>query len=210
MSKAILFLNGNINVDFCQNHIQKLNDDCDIYCTDGAYLKVKNSDYIVSELQKVIGDFDSLDYVDNELFLVNKDQYSTDFEKALEYLLQLNVTDVIVYGASGGEMDHFLSNMSIAKSYSKKINLKFIDEHSEYFFIPNIYQTQNIQNKMISVMPFPFATNVYYKGLEYILTGQDLALGESTGARNSAKEDSIEIKYDKGSILLFISHKNYK
>lgn len=63
---------------------------------------------------------------------------------------------------------------------------------------------------MLSVIPFSFATNIYYKGLEYNLAGEDLTLGENTGTRNSAIKDTVEIEYETGDILLFISHENYK
>ena len=210
MSKAILFLNGNIDIAFCQSYIQNNNISGLVYCTDGAYSKVRVSEFIAQKIDKVVGDFDSIVYYDSPLFHLDTNQDNTDFEKALEYMMTKDINEIMIFGASGGEMDHFLSNMSIAKKYRNKLRLTFVDEYSKYFFISRKYTVENVKNKMLSVIPFPFATNIYYKGLEYNLAGGNLILGENTGSRNFAVKDNVDIEYETGDVILFISHENYK
>ena len=210
MNQYILFLNGNINVNHCENYINENFENFKIFVTDGAFNKIKNNQFILKKINKVIGDFDSLKYdADNSLFHLDKNQNNTDFEKALNYLLKKDIKELYILGGSGGEMDHFLSNMSIAKKYKNKLNLIFIDEYSKYFFTKKIQIVKNVKNKMFSILPFPFATNIYYKGLKYPLNGENLTLGESTGVRNYANEDTVSITYNSGDILLFISHDKY-
>ncbi|MDE5020833.1 thiamine diphosphokinase, partial [Francisella tularensis subsp. holarctica] len=79
--------------------------------------KVKESLHLNTKLNKVIGDFDSFTLSEDDLFLIDTEQYSTDFEKSLNYLISLGALKVFVFGASEGEMDHFLCNISIAKNY---------------------------------------------------------------------------------------------
>lgn len=121
---------------FVEKYIQSSFNDLDIFCADGAYEKINKSKYLNSKVKKVIGDFDSFAVLNDELFLIDKDQYSTDFEKSLEYIISLGVSKIYVFGASEGEMDHFLCNITIAKNYMQKIEIEFIDIYSRYFFIP--------------------------------------------------------------------------
>lgn len=202
-------MNGNINLDFCRDYLKKFSD-FNIICTDGAYEKIRNCNFLYSKIEKVIGDFDSATYIESPIFLRDENQYKTDFEKALDFLIKREISDVMTFGGSGGEMDHFLSNMSIAKKYKDKLNLRFVDEFSEYYFIPNEFKISNVNNKMFSIVPFPFANKIYYKGLKYSLSGENLTLGKSTGVRNHAIENSVEINYSEGDILLFISHGFYR
>ncbi|QUE31996.1 thiamine diphosphokinase [Francisella philomiragia] len=210
MSQAILFLNGSIDLFFCEKYIQSSINDLDIFCADGSYEKINKSKYLNSKVKKVIGDFDSFAVLNDELFLIDKDQYSTDFEKSLEYIISLGVSKIYVFGASEGEMDHFLCNITIAKNYMQKIEIEFIDIYSRYFFIPKKYTVSGVLGKMFSVMPFGYAENIYYNGLRYPLSGASLSIDTGTGARNYATEDKVEISYSRGDILLFISHAKYK
>ncbi|GAB4224153.1 MAG: thiamine diphosphokinase [Francisella sp.] len=210
MSASILFLNGKIDLNFCEKYIANNFTIFDIYCADGSYRQIKESLFLSSHIKKVIGDFDSFDASLNDLFLVDKDQNSTDFEKSLKYLISLNTTKVFVFGASEGEMDHFLSNISVAKKYKNEIEIEFIDIYSRYFFIPKKFTISGVLGKMFSVMPFGYADDIYYNGLRYPLNGGSLSISSMTGARNYAVDDKVEISYSKGDILLFISHTNYK
>lgn len=207
---AILFLNGRVDIDFCEKYIFENYSWLPIYCADGAYSKVKNSSLLNKNIKKVIGDFDSCKVESNDLFLINHDQNSTDFEKCLEYLLDQNYTKVIVFGGSEGEMDHFLANISVALLYKNKLTIEFVDSYSWYFFIPKVFNVENVKGKMFSIMPFGCVKNIYYNGLKYPLYGQDLEFGITTGARNCAIENEVSISYSCGEILLFISHKKYK
>lgn len=207
---AILFLNGKVDIDFCENYISQHFSGLPIYCADGAYGKIKKSKTLSPKIKKVIGDFDSYKEDDSELFLINRDQNSTDFEKCLEYLLVQGFEKIKVFGASEGEMDHFFANISTAKCYKKKLVIEFIDGYSRYFFIPKEFSVKNVKGKMFSVMPFGCVSNIYYNGLKYPLNGESLKFGVMTGARNYAVDDEVKISYSSGEILLFISHKKYK
>ena len=208
--EAILFLNGKVDLEFCENHISNNHADLPIICADGSFNKIQESKGLYSKLKKVIGDFDSTAYLDDERFEIDHNEYTTDFEKCLDYLIKNRFEKVFVFGASEGEMDHFIGNVSTALGYDKKIAVEFIDKYSRYFFIPNDFSIDHVKDKMFSVMPFGIAEDIHYNGLKYPLNGQNMALGAMLGTRNYATEDTVEISYARGSILLFISHNNYK
>lgn len=56
-----------------------------------------------------------------------------------------------MFGASEGEMDHFLCNITIAKNYMQKIEIEFIDIYSRYFFIPKKYTVSGVLGKMFQL-----------------------------------------------------------
>ena len=208
--KAILFLNGKVDLEFCESYILSNHLNLPIVCADGSFNKIQQSKELYSKLKKVIGDFDSTAYLDDERFEIDHNQETTDFEKCLDYLIKNRCEKVFVFGASEGEMDHFIGNVSTALRYGKKILIEFVDKYSRYFFIQKDFSVDNVKGKMFSVMPFGIAENIHYNGLEYPLNGQNMALGAMLGTRNYAVKDTVKISYTEGNILLFISHNNYK
>jgi thiamine pyrophosphokinase len=95
-------------------------------------------------------------------------------------------------------------------SYKASLDIEFIDEYSNYFFIPKEYTINNVCGKMISLMPLNYAENVHLSGLKYPLCGENLSIGYRIGIRNYAVNDVVDISYTAGNILLFVSHNKYK
>lgn len=176
-----------------------------IYCTDGAY------SYLLSQKIRpdfVIGDFDSVSIDDISPFVEAVeilDQDSTDFDKSLQFIVDQGHKEVDVYGSTGLEHDHFLGNLSTALSFKNKIEITFFDDYSVFFFTDKSITLDNVKNRVISLVPFHEAKNVHSKGLKYPLIGMDLKLGKRIGTRNIADEDIVEISYDAGELMIFIS-----
>ena len=105
-------------------------------------------------------------------------------------------------------MDHFLGNVTVAYHYKELIKISFYDEFSTYFFIPKVFEAPNVQNKMISLYPFPSAENISTEGLNWPLVNESLTLVSRIGTRNFAVEDTVKIRYESGDILFFIGQ-NY-
>ena len=105
--KAILILNGKIDIQFIENYLSKKSED--VFAVDGAYNLMSNTSIVING---VIGDLDSIHSIPNNIKVIKtSDQNFTDFEKAIHFLIQKNYTEVDVLGASGLEMDHFLGNL---------------------------------------------------------------------------------------------------
>ncbi|MGV4414419.1 thiamine diphosphokinase [Chryseobacterium sp. T1] len=203
MKKALLFINGEppkVLTDFSKYDL--------VACTDGAlnYLLRFDAD-IVLRLHFISGDFDSHQRIDllDEKFIETPDQNKTDFQKALEIILEKGITHVDVYGASGGEQDHFLGNLSVAAFMKDKMAITFFDEFSSYYFIPKNAVINTEKGKTVSLFPFPKAESIITKGLKWPLYKENLKMGERIGTRNIAEKDQISIQYKKGDLLIFIS-----
>ncbi|MFN3021649.1 thiamine diphosphokinase [Chryseobacterium sp. TY3] len=202
MKKALLYINGeppkNL-VDFSKYNL--------VACTDGAlnYL-LKFDSEIVSKLDFISGDFDSHILLDlgDEKFIETPDQNKTDFQKALEIILEKGIENVDVYGGSGGEMDHFLGNLSVADFMKSKMKIQFFDEFSCYYFIPKNFEISGVKDKRVSLFPFPKAESITTNGLKWPLYKENLKIGERIGTRNIAENDVVTVKYEKGNLLIFV------
>lgn len=207
MKKALLFINGEPPKEF-----PNLSDYELIACTDGAFHYLKELNFSLEKLDFISGDFDS--HINDEEILQSKlygfeiietpDQNKTDFHKAIEIILEKGFEDIDVYGASGGEQDHFLGNLSVAFFFKDKLNLRFFDNYSSYYFIPKEFAISDVKDRMISLMPFPIAKNIETIGLKWPLYKEDLILGERIGTRNIAENQSVSIKYKEGDLLIFV------
>jgi len=177
----------------------------DIVCAiDGAYNHLESSN-IIPDL--VTGDFDSIHTIPTTVEVINTpDQNFTDFDKALMILNERGFILIDVYGGSGKEHDHFLGNISTALQWKSKLNISFFDDFGKYFFIKRNITLNNIMGRNISLIPFPIASKINTEGLLYPINNETLTFGKRIGTRNKAAKNSIQISFEEGELLLYISN----
>lgn len=205
--KALLFING-----VPPKTLPVITDYSLISCSDGAFHYLKENGFPLDQLDFISGDFDSHSGIDEnvyqEKFIYTPDQDKTDFEKSLEIIQKRGFNKVDIYGGSGGEMDHFLGNLTVAFKFKEDLEITFFDEYSQYFFAPNNLVLNEVKNKLISLYPFPSATNVTTTGLNWPLKNETLDITNRIGTRNFAKEDEVTIEFKKGNLVAFIGNKD--
>ena len=201
--KALLFING-----VPPNRLPEAEGYSLIACSDGAFHYLKEKNFPLEKLDFISGDFDSHLGSDDEIyhdkFIFTPDQDKTDFHKSLEIILQRGITAVDVYGASGGEMDHFLGNLTAAFLFKNHLEITFYDEFSTYFFAPKTLVLENVKGKIISLYPFPLTENITTKGLNWPLNNESLDISKRIGTRNLASEETVVIHYGKGDLVVFV------
>ncbi len=211
MKKAILFINGEINLPFCQSYIKRYYNDLPIYCADGAFNKIKVSSTICKKLGLIIGDGDSIEqahktHVPYQLYY---DQNTTDFEKALLWLIDNQFQEVIIFGFGGGEMDHYLGNISSALAYKAQIKMTMIDVYGISYFLTARTHLKKVRGKMISIVPLFELHELTLKGFAFDLDHETLKFSNKIGTRNHAICEEVFIDYKQGEGIIFISHQNY-
>ena len=203
--KALLFINGVPPENLPDTINYSL-----IACSDGAFHYLKEKGFPLEKLDFISGDFDSHSGKDetiyHEKFIFTPDQNKTDFEKSLEIIKERGYKEVDVYGGSGGEMDHFLGNLTVAFIFKDDLKITFFDDHSHYYFAPNILVLNDVKNKLISLYPFPKAENITTKGLKWSLIKENLEITNRIGTRNFAQENSVTIEFDTGNLVVFIGN----
>ena len=178
----------------------------DIVCaTDGAYQYLKEKEIIPHFIS---GDFDSLQDLPKDIEVIHTpNQDFTDFDKILQILFDKGFTTIDVFGASGKEQDHFLGNLHTAIQWKNKLKLTFFDDYSRYFLADKITEIRNCKDKIVSLVPFPKASNIFTEGLQYPLKKEDLTFGQRIGTRNKAIKNNVKITFESGELFIFINHK---
>jgi len=193
MRTANLILNGLIDSAWIAKKIKK-----DIFCTDGAYNKVKGMN-----IEAVIGDMDSIESKEGVHLIETPDQNYTDFEKAILFLKE-RYEKINIYGASGKESDHFLGNLSAAKKYKDDVEMMFKDPFQYYFFAKKNSIIEDAKGRTISIIPFPLMIKVNSDGLQYPINNEDLIIGEYISVRNKGIKDTVSISYEEGCGLIYV------
>ena len=176
-----------------------------ICATDGAYHFLEENKIVPDFIS---GDFDSIKNIPDTIEVIHTpNQDFTDFDKALQILFDKGFTQIDVFGASGKEQDHFLGNLHTAMQWKNKLKLTFFDNHSHYFLADKRTKITNCKDKIISLVPFPNASNIITEGLEYQLDKEDLTFGERIGTRNKATKNQIKITFESGNLFIFIQNK---
>ena len=203
MKTALLFINGTPPKNLPNTEGYAI-----IACTDGAFHYLKEKNFPLAQLDFISGDFDSHtgndENIYHEKFIFTPDQNFTDFQKALDILKNKDVKKVDVYGGSGGEQDHFLGNLHVAFLFKDLMEITFYDEFSSYFFIPKYFEINNVEGKMVSLLPFPKVENLVTDGLNWELKNEDLEITKRIGTRNFATKSTVKISYSDGDLLVFI------
>ena len=203
MKTALLFINGTPPKNLPNTEGYAI-----IACTDGAFHYLKEKNFSLEKLDFISGDFDSHtgndENIYHEKFIFTPDQNFTDFQKALDILKNKDVKKVDVYGGSGGEQDHFLGNLHVAFLFKDLMEITFYDEFSSYFFIPKDFEINNVEGKMVSLLPFPKVENLVTDGLNWELKNEDLEITKRIGTRNFATKSTVKISYSDGDLLVFI------
>ena len=201
--KVFLLLNGE-----APTMLPNLSNYAIICATDGAYHHLEENN-IVPNL--VCGDLDSSQEIPKNIEVIHTpNQDFTDFDKTLQILLDKGFTEIDVFGASGKEQDHFLGNLHTAIQFKGELHLTFFDNYSRYFLADKSTEISDCKDKIVSLIPFPKATNITTKGLQYPLKNEDLIFGERIGTRNKAIKNKLKITFESGEIFIFINHKKEK
>lgn len=175
-----------------------------ICATDGAYNTLQKLNIIPDFIS---GDFDSLKVLPENIEIIHTpNQDFTDFDKILQILFDRHFNEIHVFGASGKEQDHFLGNLHTALQWKDKLNITFFDNHGFYFLADKKVKLTNCKGKNVSLFPFPNASGIITKGLQYSLNNESLFFGGRIGTRNRALEKDVEITFETGDLFLFVNN----
>ncbi len=184
-------------------------DNIPVFAADGAVFKL---DKINIHADKIIGDLDTfnrsaekINYSKSKLVYC-EDQNTNDFEKVLNYAINLGFKNCLILGINGGEFEHTLNNWSVFAKYSNILNLCILTENRYGFKIDSDIKINLNTDEIVSLVPQPKAI-VTTKNLNWNLFEDELELGKREGARNFATHEKVSIYVHKGELLIFINQR---
>ncbi len=156
----------------------------------------------------IIGDLDSVDrgttqhFSSSEIIKVRR-QDNTDLEKALDYVIDRNISEVTIVGATGIRVDFTLGNFSVAWVYAEKINMRFVGDG--WFAAPIVKRVEMAAPKRtrVSLIPFGECSGITVHGLRYPLTNARMRVGE-IGVSNVVEKSPFSVEVREGSMMIFV------
>jgi thiamine pyrophosphokinase len=163
------------------------------------------------------GDMDSADQATLQALACQKvkifryptEKESSDFELALQYLLNQNISfhKLNLYGMLGGRMDHMLFNLELIKGIASQIDiLCFCSSSLDVFLLSpkHVLSIQTRAGQLISLMPFIEEVKLERTaGLKYPLKNEVLKTFSSRGLSNVCTTSEVTIEIQTGTLLIF-------
>ena len=160
----------------------------------------------------VIGDLDSIDertyerVIKDNIEIKEYKEYkdNTDFEIALNHVMNMEIKDVTVIGGEYGDIDHLFGTLfTIVKLHTDE-NILWIHGEQNILF-PNSESIEIGINKNFSILPFSDLKNLSISGAEWNLKNENVEFGKSRTLRNISRNKQIDISVSKGKFCLVIN-----
>lgn len=156
-----------------------------------------------------VGDFDSLGYIPNARIVsrhpVKKDK--SDLELAFDRAASYGFSEVVVYGALGGRLDHTLANLQLAAKFAEKgidVTLIGLDQAVRVVVGPDAFELPSLDEGTVSVFAFTDqAHGVIERGMEYSLADVTLSARTSLGLSNELTGEPAAVAVEEGTLLVF-------
>ncbi len=182
----------------------KVDEENVIFADAGYNFKNKIGD---KKVLAVVGDFDSLKSAptNENIIPLEVEKNFTDGERAVRYTKEIGATEVVIYGAFGGKMEHVLGNLALLK-IAKNIGLecKIKDQNGFTELIDGKWKKELKTGGLLSLIPYGGdCAFVCSKGLYYPLDGLTLTSADTRGISNVVNENVVEIEVLSGQALVF-------
>ena len=162
----------------------------------------------------IIGDLDSISAATRRFFGPSSikrvsTQYSTDLEKALDYLVTQEVTSVAILGVTGKRIDFTLGNLSVLWNYTQRFRVTVV--HDGWVAMPIVKELSVMarEKTTVSLIPFGTCAGITLKGLKYPLHNARMRIGE-IGVSNVVVRSPFSVKVKKGRMMLIVFDQNAK
>jgi len=152
----------------------------------------------------ILGDFDSLtpeflNQMPGDIVQPAPNQDASDLDKAIEWALQHGACRITITGATGGRVDHTLTNISILMKYAGHA-VRIVEDWGEAQIITREATIQGTPGDTLSLVLFAPAKGVSLTGVRWVLHDEDLAPG-SRGVSNEFTETAAHIRVREGTVL---------
>ena len=204
MKKSPIILFGNGEIPYHPIALNKIKGVGTIICVDGGADKLIKLGF---KPTCIIGDLDSLSNKPENYgceFIALTEQSKNDLEKGLEWCLDKGIKEIILVGFSGLRDDHHTAALFALKSFSEKIDITMLTNHSAVRCIKGTSKFKVAKGQLISILASQPDTLIRTTGFEYELSNEKL-LSPGNGISNIAISNHIEIDSNDW-VWIFINH----
>ncbi|GBE28699.1 thiamine pyrophosphokinase [bacterium BMS3Bbin03] len=160
-------------------------------------------DFIVGDLDSVTAD--TLNHYPNAKTVLREDQNFTDLEKTLQFCLERETSEIIVFNATGGRADHALANLGLLQTFSRVVDISFVDNNFTIRIIRSAVVLETQPGQILSLIAIQPVSGITVQGVEFPLQNAELEWG-GRGVSNSVTETQVSIQIGRGELFLFLKH----
>lgn len=220
IGRTLIIGGGSIDYDFAKKYLIEQKFDS-VVCADSGLDAAKKLGLNTSFL---MGDFDSVkeetlsEFMETEVLNSGtryiqypKEKDYTDMHLVLDWAVSQNPSEIVILGATGGRLDHFIANVNILMLPLKNnIPAYIVDKYNKLCLIDGEYQIKrnNLWGKYISICPLTEKViGVCLKGFKYPLVNETLEIGGSRTVSNeiSSEADEAIISLTQGVLIVIES-----
>ena len=115
-------------------------------------------------------------------------------------------SNIYIYGAFGGRLDHLLGNLVLALAYADRgICLRYKDPAQEAWVIWKRTEIFGKIGQNISLLPYGGSVCVSTDGLKYTMDHDELFMDSPRGISNEFKEKKCVLEVHRGKLLVILN-----
>lgn len=132
----------------------------------------------------------------------------TDSLLAIDSAVALGADEIILYGATGGRIDHTLANIALLLRYARKgIRIKIIDEYVTAFAASGKVRLSSEPGKALSILPLDGSCHIKrLEGLLYPIDDAEITAEYPYSVSNEFIAENAVIQIERGWALIVQPH----
>ena len=174
-------------------------DDFDFYAADGGY---RIAEQMNIPLERVIGDFDSIEKPDHpnvRVFPCEKDQ--TDSEISLEMAIEEGYKTIWFIAPFGGRIDHTIANFHLMNyAMERGVSLNLFDGKNLAFALPEGEHKIAGDYRYVSFIPVEKSAEISLSDFKYPLERRVIFQNNSLGISNEPLGPAPKLQVHRGAV----------
>lgn len=214
LGRVLVFCGGKIARSFVEHYLEQESFDT-VVCADAG---LNHANDLSMPVHYFMGDFDSVAPEVLQRYKAQAEwiQYPaekdvTDTQIVLEWIVEHGAAEIVMLGATGGRLDHFLANVNLLMLPLKaNIPAYIVDEYNRIYLInrETVIHREEIFGKYISLQPLTSqVTEVSLQGFRYLLDHVTLTVGTGRAVSNELAADASQavISFRDGVLIVLES-----
>ena len=212
MKTGLIITGGRIDPAFAGDFLREVKADC-VVSVDGG---LEATRALGLTPQAIVGDFDTVrkerleEYRKNPEILWDvhrPEKDETDTELAINTAIKMGCERLLILGATGGRLDHELSNIHLLKlCLDHQVEAFLYDAWNKVYLLAEgkVFRRGETYGTYVSFIPLTEKVKgITLTGFKYPLTDKDIAVGTEAGlcVSNEVAEAEASIRFDSGILI---------
>ncbi len=159
----------------------------------------------------VLGDMDSIDpglLRPGQKMIELPDQEFTDLEKTLQYLANNHrLHRLVLLGADGGRLDHFLATLQVAASFDDKVSLEIITANEHFYRVtPHVVFDHRVDLKsIVSISLFSDCKGIIAHGFKWSIDNVSKNMPGIVSQSNLTTDPRPSVRVKQGVLYVIVN-----